>query len=175
MKTGRDALVTAENDSRRAKHENGTRRPRYRRKRVRVRKTRNQDPTPSVPTKMSTGAQNRKTGHNAFGTAENEFGSAEQENGTRCARYRRKQVRTRAIRENGTRRPLYRRKRVRRRKTRKQEPTPSVPSKTNPDVQNMKTGPDALGAVKKESGRAKHENGTRRPRYHRKLLRARKT
>jgi hypothetical protein len=34
MKTGRDALVTDENESERAKHENGTRRPRYRRKRV---------------------------------------------------------------------------------------------------------------------------------------------
>jgi hypothetical protein len=30
----------------------------------------------------------------------------------------------------------------------------------------MKTGHDALGNVKKESGSAKHKNGTRRPRYH---------
>jgi hypothetical protein len=39
MKTGADALGTAENESGRAKHENGTRRPRYRRKRVEARKT----------------------------------------------------------------------------------------------------------------------------------------
>jgi hypothetical protein len=32
MKTRPDALDTAENESGRAKHENGTRRPRYRRK-----------------------------------------------------------------------------------------------------------------------------------------------
>jgi hypothetical protein len=32
----------------------------------------------------------------------------------------------------------------------------------------MKTGPDALGTVENESGRAKLENGMRRPRYHRK-------
>jgi hypothetical protein len=38
MKTGPDALDTAENNSGSAKHENGTRRPRYRRKRVRERK-----------------------------------------------------------------------------------------------------------------------------------------
>jgi hypothetical protein len=30
MKTGLDALVTAENESESEKHENGTRRPRYR-------------------------------------------------------------------------------------------------------------------------------------------------
>jgi hypothetical protein len=33
--------------------------------------------------------------------------------------------------------------------------------KMSPDVQNMKTGPDALGTVKNESDRAKHENRTR--------------
>jgi hypothetical protein len=35
-------------------------------------------------------------------------------------------------------------------------------------AQNMKTGPDALCTVENESGSAKHENGTRRPRYRRK-------
>jgi hypothetical protein len=39
MKTGPEALCTAENESGSAKHENGTRRPRYRPKRVRGRKT----------------------------------------------------------------------------------------------------------------------------------------
>jgi hypothetical protein len=39
MKTGPDALGTAENKSRSGKLENGTRCPRYRRKRVRERKT----------------------------------------------------------------------------------------------------------------------------------------
>jgi hypothetical protein len=32
----------------------------------------------------------------------------------------------------------------------------------------MKMGPDALGTAENESGRAKHEIGTRRPRYRRK-------
>jgi hypothetical protein len=35
-------------------------------------------------------------------------------------------------------------------------------------AQNMKTGPGALGTVENEFGSAKHENGTRRPRYRRK-------
>jgi hypothetical protein len=39
MKTAPDALETAENESGSAKHENGTRRPLYRRKQVRQRKT----------------------------------------------------------------------------------------------------------------------------------------
>jgi hypothetical protein len=39
MKTGLDALGTFENESGSAKHENGTRRLQYRRKRVRERKT----------------------------------------------------------------------------------------------------------------------------------------
>jgi hypothetical protein len=32
-------------------------------------------------------------------------------------------------------------------------------------AQNMQTGPDVLGTVENESGSAKLENGTRRPRY----------
>jgi hypothetical protein len=39
MKTGPDAHEIAENESGSAKHENGTRNPGYRRKRVRERKT----------------------------------------------------------------------------------------------------------------------------------------
>jgi hypothetical protein len=42
-------------------------------------------------------------------------------------------------------------------------------------AQNMKTGPDALGTVENEYGRAKHVNETRRTRYLRKRVRARKT
>jgi hypothetical protein len=38
----------------------------------------------------------------------------------------------------------------------------------SPEAQNMKTGPDALDTAKNKSGRAKRENGTRRPRYRRK-------
>jgi hypothetical protein len=56
-----------------------------------------------------------------------------------------------------------------------QEPTPSVPPKASPGAQNMKTGADALGCTENESGSAKHENETRRPRYNRKRVRARKT
>jgi hypothetical protein len=67
--------------------------------------------------------------------------------------------------ENVTGRPRYRRKRFRERKTRKRDPTLSVPPKTNPGTQNVKTGPDALDTAENESGSAKVENGTRRPRY----------
>jgi hypothetical protein len=95
MKTGLDALGTAENEFTSAKHENGTLHPRYRRKRVRERKTLKRDTTPSVPPKMSQGAQNMKKGPNALATVENESGSAKHENGTRRPRYRRKQVRER--------------------------------------------------------------------------------
>jgi hypothetical protein len=49
------------------------------------------------------------------------------------------------------------------RATRKQDPTPSVTPKTSPGAQNMKMGPDVLGTAEKDSGRAKRENGTRRP------------
>jgi hypothetical protein len=57
MKTGPNAHGTAENDSRSVKHENETRRPRYRRK--------------TCP-----GGQNMKKRHVAPGTAENESGRA---------------------------------------------------------------------------------------------------
>jgi hypothetical protein len=68
MKTGADALGTAEIEYGHAKHENGSRRPRYRRK---------WDLTPSV-----TGTQNMKTRIDALGTAENESGTVKHENGT---------------------------------------------------------------------------------------------
>jgi hypothetical protein len=55
-------------------------------------------------------------------------------------------------------------KRVREGKTRKWDPTTSVPPKTSLCQQNMKTGPDALSTTENEFVRAKHENGTRRPR-----------
>jgi hypothetical protein len=76
MKTGPDALGTAENDSGRTKYENGTRRPLYREK-------------------MSPGAKNLKTGPDALCTAENESGRVKHESGTRRPRYRRKRVRAR--------------------------------------------------------------------------------
>jgi hypothetical protein len=107
MKTGPDALRIPENQSGRAKHENVTRRHRYRRNRVRERKTYKRDPTHSVhpktspsakkmkrdlthstPLKMRTGAQNMKTGLDAVGTAENESERAKYENSTPRPRYR---------------------------------------------------------------------------------------
>jgi hypothetical protein len=66
-------------------------------------------------------------------------------------------------------------KRFRERKTRKRDPTPSVLSKMSPGAQSMKKGPDAHGTSKNDSESAKHENGTRRPRYRRKLVQVRKT
>jgi hypothetical protein len=99
-----------------AKHENGTRRPRNRRKRVWESKTCKRDPTPSVPPKTSPGAQNMKTGPYALGTAENKSGSAKHENGTPRLQYRRKRVRS-AKHENGTLHPRNRGKRVREHKT----------------------------------------------------------
>jgi hypothetical protein len=90
---------------------------------------------------MSQGAQNMKTGPDALGTAENES--------------------ERAKHENGTRHPRYRGKRL-------WEPTPSIPLKISSSAQNMKTGPDALRTAKNESHRAKHEDGTGRPRDRRK-------
>jgi hypothetical protein len=90
MKMGPDALDTVENESGDANHEIGTRPPLYHRKRVRELKTRKRDPTPSVPPKMSPGAQNKKMGHDALGPAENKPGSAKHVNGTGRPRYYRK-------------------------------------------------------------------------------------
>jgi hypothetical protein len=90
MKTGADALGTVENvfgsskhenESDSAKQENGRRRPRYCRKRV---------PTPSVPPKKSSGAQNLKKGADGLAIVENEFGSSKHENECRRPRYRKK-------------------------------------------------------------------------------------
>jgi hypothetical protein len=94
---------------------------------------------------MSPGAQNMKKGPDTLGTAENESGCAKQENWTRPRRYYRKRVQAR--------------------KTLIRDLTPSALPKTSPGGQNMKTGPDAFSTAEKESGRAKHENGTRRPLY----------
>jgi Tol biopolymer transport system component len=60
-KTRPEALGTAENESGSAKHENVTRPLWYRRKRIRARKKRKRDPTPSVPPKKNPGAQYMKT------------------------------------------------------------------------------------------------------------------
>jgi hypothetical protein len=76
-----------------------------------------------------------KRGSDALDTTENESG--------------------RAKNENRTRRPWYCRKHVRERTTRKREGTLSVPPKTSPGAQNMKTGSDALGTAENESGSAK--------------------
>jgi hypothetical protein len=140
MKTGHDALGSAQNWFGSAEHENGNRRRRYRQKRVREHKTRKRDPSPSVPPKLSPGAHNIKTGPNAVGTAENGSGSAEH--------------------ENGTSRPRYCRKRVRERKTYKRETALSIPPKMGKGAQIMKTGPNAVGTAENGSGGAKHENGT---------------
>jgi hypothetical protein len=95
MKKGPEALGTAENESGSPKHENGIRRPRFRRKRVRARKTRKTDPTPSEPSKTTPGAQNMKTGPDALGVVENESELAKHEKRTRRPRFRRKGVRER--------------------------------------------------------------------------------
>jgi hypothetical protein len=159
MKSGADARDTIENASVRTKHENGTRRTRNRRKRVRACKTRKLDPTPSIPPKTIPGTQNVKTVPDALGTVENESESAKLENGTRRPWYRRKY-------ENENGRPWYHRKRVRERKTRKLDTTPPMSPKTIPGTQNVKTGPDALGTAENESRSAKREKGTLRHRYH---------
>jgi hypothetical protein len=84
-----------------------------------------------------------KSGPKSFGSAKNESGSAKD--------------------ENETGRPRYSQKRARERKTWKQEPTPLVPLKTSPGMQNVKKGPDALGTAENMSGSEKHENGIGRP------------
>jgi hypothetical protein len=95
MKTGPEALGTAENEFGRAKHENGTRRLRFCRKHVRERKTCKRDPTHSGPPKTCHGAENMKMGLETIGTAENETGHTKHESGTRRTRHRQKRVRER--------------------------------------------------------------------------------
>jgi hypothetical protein len=88
MKMGPDALVTAENESGHAKHLNGTRRPRYHRKRGRVRKTLKRDPAPSLPAENESESAKQKKGPDALGTTGNDSVSAKHESGTRRPRYR---------------------------------------------------------------------------------------
>jgi hypothetical protein len=52
---------------------------------------------------------------------------------------------------------------------------PSVPPKTSPGPETLKTGLDYRGTSENESRSAKLENETRRPQYHGKRLRERKT
>jgi hypothetical protein len=149
-------------------------RPTHRQKYVWQRKTWKRDLTPSIPPKTCPGAQNMKTWPDSLHTAENVLDNDKDENGTRRRRYRRKWVRAR--------------------KTWKREPTPTIPSKTSPGVQNMKTGtyalctakicletqnmktgPDALGTAENKSERAKLENGSLRHWYRRKRLLKHKT
>jgi hypothetical protein len=115
IKTGPDALEIAEDESERAKQENVTRRPRYRRNRVRARKTGKRDPTPSILPKMSSGAQNMKMGPDALGTAENNTRCAKHEKGPDAHGTAENKSGSTKF-ENGTRRPWYRRKRIRVRK-----------------------------------------------------------
>jgi hypothetical protein len=153
--TGLDALGTIKNEFGSAKYENGIRRPRYRRKWVRERKTWKLGPTPSVPPKMDPGAQNMKTTPDALGTTQDEYGSAKH--------------------ENWTWRPRYSSKRVWERKTWKRDSAPLVLPKTNPEAQNLKTGPNTLFTVKNESRCVKHKNWTRCPRFRPKQLQERNT
>jgi hypothetical protein len=115
-----------------------------------------------------------KTEHDALGAVENEFGRAKHENGTDALGTAQNESGS-ATHEKGSKRPQYPQKQVRERKTRKRELMPSVTPKTSPEAQNMKTVPDALGTAENDSGRAKLENETRRPRYRRKRFRERKT
>jgi hypothetical protein len=133
MKTGADALGTAENMSMSGKHENETGCPRYGQKLVRERKT--LDSMSSVQLKTSPGAQNMKTGPDALGTAENMFGSGKHE------------------KLNET--PLVRPKTSKETQNMKMGTTSSVTLKTSPGAQYKKTGPDALGSAINDSGRAK--------------------
>jgi hypothetical protein len=123
---------------------------------------------------MSPGAQNMKTGPVALNTVENESGRAKKKTGLVALAIAENESWS-AKHHNGNRRPRYRRKRVRARKTLKRDPPPSVPLKISPAAQNMKTGPVALGTAENESGRTNLKNGTRHPRYRRKLVRARTT
>jgi hypothetical protein len=166
IKTKIGALDTVEIESGSAKYENWIWRPRYCRKReCKIWKL---DPNTDLGAQnMKTGpgtlgtpnmgmkAQNMKTEIGALDTVENECGSAKY--------------------ENWIWRPRYCRKRVRERKIWKLDPAPSVPPKTGTGEQNMKIEPDTLGTAEHGFGNEKHKNWTRRPRYHRKRLRKRKT
>jgi hypothetical protein len=160
MKTGIDAFGTAESEFESAKHENGTRRPPYRRKHARDHKTLKRDLMPSVPPKTSPGAQNMTTGPDDLGTAENVPGSANMKTGPNALDSTDNEFGP-AKHEYGIRHPSYRRKRVRERNNIKMEANALGSIR-------MKMGADALGSIENESGSATHKNGTERPRYCRK-------
>jgi hypothetical protein len=155
MKTGPDGLATTKNEYGSAEHENGTRLPQYRRKRVRRRKTWKRDPTPSVPPKTCPGAQNLKTGAVALGTAEPESG---------CAKH-----------ENWVPTPSVPPKRSLGTQNKKTGPDALGTAEDESGRAKHENGPNALGTAENEWGRAKLENGNRRPQYRGKRVRARKT
>jgi hypothetical protein len=104
---------------------------------VQERETWNLDPTPSIPSKMSPGAQNLKTRPNAPDNAENESGSTELENWIRGHRYRRKWV-------------WWHR-------TWKLDPVPHVALKMSSGAQNLKTRHDTYGIAENKSESTKLE------------------
>jgi hypothetical protein len=97
MKTGPDALCTAENELGSAKREK-------------------RDPTPTVSPKTRPGAENMKTRFEALGTAENESGVQNMKNGPDAHGTAGNEYGI-AKHEIGTRRARYHRKRVRKGKT----------------------------------------------------------
>jgi hypothetical protein len=90
MKTGPDAIRSAENVSGSAKHENSTERRGAVKNESECSKLENGTRHPQYRGKTSLGTQNMKTRADTLGTAENESRSAKLENGTRRPRYRRK-------------------------------------------------------------------------------------
>jgi hypothetical protein len=90
IKTGPDALGTAENEVGRAKHENWTRWPSIVQNESGSAKHENWTRRSRYRAKTSRGAQNMKTGPDAHGSAENEFRSTKHENSTRRLQNRRK-------------------------------------------------------------------------------------
>jgi hypothetical protein len=97
---------------------------------------------------MSLGAQNMKTGPNALGTVEKDSGCAKQKNGTRRARYRRKNVWERkTLEREGT--PSVSPKMSHGAQNKKTVPEALVPKKTSLGAQNVKMGPDDPGTAEK--------------------------
>jgi hypothetical protein len=147
MKTGRVALSTAEKEFGSAILENGSRRPRYREKRLK-------EPTSSLPPKRSPGAQNMKTGHDASVPAKTSMGAQDMKTGLDALEI--------AENESGIA------------KHDKRDLTPFAPPKMCPIAQNMKTGADAHETAENESGSAKHENRRLCPPHRQKLAQERK-
>jgi hypothetical protein len=79
LKIGPNALGTAKNEFRSAKHANETRRPQYHPKLVRERKTWKRNPRAFSTPENETWAQNMKMGSDALCTSETESGSAKHE------------------------------------------------------------------------------------------------